>query len=748
MAKRHEIKFASYDRLFPNQDTLPKGGLGNLIALPLQLNARRNNNSVFIDEKFQPYDDQWSFLSSIRKLSESEIDLYISQLCSGSELGDLRQNEDEECKPWERSNTNYKLSKSDFPDTVYVTKVNMLYVSKNGFSHKALNIIKRLAAFRNPDFYKAQAMRLPTFDKPRIISLSYETPENLCLPRGCELDLINLFSAHKVDVKWVDKSYSGKQIDVEFNGQLRDEQEDAVGSMLQHDNGVLSATTAFGKTVIGAKIISVKKVNTLILVHTQQLLEQWKERLNQFLVINEELPSDEIKKRGRKKSRSIIGQLGGGKNNLSGIIDVAIMQSLVKGDEVKEFIRNYGMVIVDECHHVPAFSFEQILKNVAGKYVYGLTATPVRQDGHHPIIFMHCGPVRYKVDARKQAEKRPFEHYVIPRFTPFRKPVSQYEKEWSIGQIYAEISTSQIRNKLIIDDVIKSVNEGRNPIVLTERTAHVEVIANALKEVLPNVITLTGGMSAKERKAALERFSSIPAESNIVIVATGKFIGEGFDEPRLDTLFLAMPVAWKGTVQQYAGRLHRLYQNKSEVQIYDYVDVHVGVLERMYQKRLKGYASIGYSARGDSRPFESINTIFDNSNFLTVFSNDILSAKSDIVIVSPYVTKKRLSQMLSILMTGINNGAKLIVITRPETDYKERDRLTFEEMISSIKNIGASIIFKSNIHQKFAVIDQRIVWYGSINLLSFGNSEESIMRLDSLNIANELIGTLDEILNL
>ena len=747
MVKRHEIKFSSYDRLFPNQDTLPKGGLGNLIALPLQLNARRNNNSVFIDENLRPYEDQWSFLSTIRKLSESEIDLYISQLCSGSELGDLRQNEDEECKPWERSKTNYKLCKSDFPDTVYITKANMLYISKNSFSHKALNIIKRMAAFKNPDFYKAQAMRLPTFDKPRIISLSDETPEYLCLPRGCELDLINLFNVHKVDVKWIDKSYSGKQIDVEFNGQLRDEQEDSVNSMIQYNIGVLSATTAFGKTVIGAKIISVKKVNTLILVHTQQLLEQWKERLNQFLVIREALPSEEIKNRGRKKSRSIIGQIGGGKNNLSGIIDVAIMQSLVKGDEVKDFIRNYGMVIVDECHHVPAFSFEQILKNVDGKYVYGLTATPVRQDGHHPIIFMHCGPVRYRVDARKQAEKRPFEHYVIPRFTPFRKPIGQDEKEWSIGQIYAEISTSQIRNKLIVDDVIESANEGRNPIVLTERTAHVEVIASSLKEVLPNVITLTGGMSAKERRAALERLSSIPEESNFVIVATGKFVGEGFDEPRLDTLFLAMPVAWKGTVQQYAGRLHRLYQNKSEVQIYDYVDAHVGVLERMYQKRLKGYASIGYSAKGDSRSFGSINTIFDNSNFLTVFSNDITSAKSDIVIVSPYVTKKRLDQMLSIFMTGINNGAKLTIITLPETDYKERDRLTFEEMISSIKNTGASIIFKSNIHQKFAVIDQRIVWYGSINLLSFGNSEENIMRLDNLSIANELIGTLDEILN-
>jgi len=419
------------------------------------------------------------------------------------------------------------------------------------------------------------------------------------------------------------------------------------------------------------------------------------------------------------------------------------MQSVVKGDEVKDFVRNYGMVIVDECHHVPAYSFEQILKNVTARYVYGLTATPVRQDGHHPIIFMHCGPVRYKVDARKQAEKRPFGHYVIPRFTPFRKPVSQEEKEWSIGQIYTEISTSQIRNQLIIDDIVNSVKEGRNPLILTERTAHVEILANALKEILPNVIKLTGGMSAKERKASLETLSNIPTESNFVIVATGRFAGEGFDEPRLDTLFLAMPVAWKGTVQQYAGRLHRLHKNKNDVQIYDYVDVHVGVLERMYHKRLKGYASIGYSAKGDSKPFESMNAIFNNTNFLPVFSNDISSAKMEIVIVSPYLSKKRLSRMLNILVTGINNGAKLTVMTRPGTGYKEKESISLEKMVDSLKNIGANVIYKAKIHQKFAVIDQRIVWYGSINLLSFGSSEESMMRLDNLNVANELIGIVD-----
>lgn len=746
MSKRHEIKFSSYDRLFPNQDTLPKGGFGNLIALPLQSAARKNSNSVFIDENFQPYSDQWNFLSTIRRLDEEEIERYISQLGISNELGDLRQIENEEIKPWEKQRGDNHLSKNDIPNTIHITKANMLYVQKNGFSNKALNIIKRLAAFRNPDFYKSQAMRLPTFDKPRIISLSDETPDYLCLPRGCESDLVYLFNTMKANLEWADETFSGKSIKVQFNGQLRDEQVDAAVQILAHDNGVLSATTAFGKTVIGAKLISERKINTLVLVHTQQLLDQWKERLNQFLTIDEELPADPVKRRGRKKVRSIIGQLGGGKKNLSGIIDIAVMQSLVKGDEVKDVVRDYGMVIVDECHHVPAFSFEHILKNVSAKYVYGLTATPVRQDGHHPIIFMHCGPIRYKVDAKEQAEKRPFEHYIIPRFTPFRKPVSQDEKDWSIGEIYSQISTSQMRNQLIIDDVIKCVHEGRNPIILTERTAHVELIARELSKTIPNVIELTGGMAAKERKTKLIRLSSIPPDENIVIVATGRFVGEGFDEPRLDTLFLAMPVAWKGTVQQYAGRLHRLYQNKSEVQIYDYVDVHVGVLERMYHKRIKGYASIGYSAKSDSRPFEATNAIFDNHNFMTVFRNDISSAKSEMVVVSPYMTKKRLSQMLNILSSGINNGAKLTIITRPEEDYKEKDRPSVSDMVNSIRLTGANLIFKSNIHQKFAVIDQRIVWYGSINFLSFGSYEESIMRLDSINIANELIGTVEEML--
>lgn len=743
MEKRHEIKFKSYDRLFPNQDTMPKGGMGNLIALPMQKRARENNNSVFIDEDLKPYEDQWSFLSNISKIKKSEIESYTLELVSGYELGTLKVCDDDDIKPWERSKNDSIFDSSDFPHTAYITEANMIYIEKEGFSNKALNSIKRMAAFKNPEFYKAQAMRLPTFNKPRVISLSDETEKYLCLPRGCENDIYKFLIDNKVYVSMKDKRNIGKAINVNFNGELRNEQTLAAESMLKYDNGVLSATTAFGKTVIGAKLIGTRKVNTLVIVHTQQLLKQWKERLTQFLEINEELRVDDTKKKGRKKKVSVIGQIGSGKNSLSGIIDIATMQSLIREGEVKELVRGYGMIIVDECHHVSAFSLEQILRNIPAKYVYGLTATPMRKDGHHPIIFMQCGPIRYRVDPLKQAQKHPFEHYVIPRFTAFRKPVFQDEKQWSITDIYTQIATSEIRNKLIVNDVIDCVKEGRNPIILTERTEHVKKLASDLKESIDIVIVLTGGMSEKKKKEQMQKLQDLPKGKSSVIVATGKFVGEGFDEPRLDTLFLAMPISWKGTLQQYAGRLHRLYENKNEVQIYDYVDIHVGVLERMYQKRLKGYASIGYLAKSDSKSFDSINSVYDNTNFLPVFSNDILCAKREIVIVSPFISKRRLTQMLELLENAIKKGICVKIITRPPADFKEEDRNNIKEMQEYIENLNIGIMLKSNIHQKFAIMDEKIVWYGSINLLSYGSAEESIMRLESINIANELLGTCE-----
>ena len=503
--------------MIPAQDTLPKGGFGNLIALPLQKVPRDEGNSVFLDEKFNVYSDQWNCLYNIKKYTLGEIESFIREMSPSGELGSLRRDSEDE-EPWERKKPELKLTKFDFPDTVKVVRANILYIEKSGISSPALNMLKRLAAFHNPDFYKTQAMRLSTFNKPRIISCSDETGQYLCLPRGLEDEVCELLRDNGVQIQLSDKTNEGRKIDVTFNGELRGEQQQASNALLSYNNGILSATTAFGKTVIGAHLIASRKVNTLILVHRTNLLSQWIERLNQFLVVNEE-PIAELTPTGRKRKKSIIGQIGGGKNNPSGIIDVAVMQSLVSGTEVKELVKDYGMVIVDECHHVSAFSFEQILKNVNAKYVYGLTATPARKDGHHPIIYMHCGKIRYRVDAKKQAEARPFEHFIIPRFTRFRKPAHRDEKKWRITDIYNDIQNSEIRNDLIIQDVLSAVEQGRNPLILTERTGHVKYLAEMLSPRIKNVIALTGGSTQKKSRELLQSVADIPAAEPFALVA-------------------------------------------------------------------------------------------------------------------------------------------------------------------------------------------------------------------------------------
>jgi len=651
----------------------------------------------------------------------------------------LQKDEDDTPKPWETVKVH--LSKEDYPPDTEIVRGSMLYISKSGFSERALNQIKRLAAFKNPEFYKAQAMRMPTYDKPRVISCSEEIAEYICLPRGCEEVLDKMLKDAEVSINWIDKTNQGRIINVEFNGCLREEQQIAAREMLRHTNGVLSGTTAFGKTVVAINLIAERQTNTLILVDKVSLALQWKERLEEFLIINEVITEGDTKKRKRKDQLSIIGQLGGGKDSLAGIVDIAVMQSLYRQGEVKECVKNYGMVIVDECHHVSAVSFEQVLKQISAKYVYGLTATPIRKDGHHPIIFMQCGPIRYRDDALKQAAKRPFEHYIVPRFTSFRVPLDKLEKEITIQELYSEIVVNEMRNQQIIEDVIKCHENGRNCLVLTERTAHVEWIAKELSKTFPDVISLTGGMGAKAAKEMRERIAN-QVDNPLILVATGKYIGEGFDEPRLDTLFLAMPISWKGTLQQYAGRLHRLCEGKSEVQIYDYVDFNVRMLDKMYHKRLSGYVSIGYKAKGETLGPDAIDIIFNKQSFMPVYSNDLISAEREIIIVSPFITKKGVLHMMEYLRAALEKKVKVVVVTRPKEDFKGKNPAGLVEALELLKEEKISLVLRSNIHQKFAVMDQKLVWYGSINLLSFGSSEESIMRLESPNVAHELIKSI------
>ena len=426
-------------------------------------------------------------------------------------------------------------------------------------------------------------MRLPTYDKPRLICCAENYPQHLALPRGCLTDLLDLLQSLHIQPRIIDERVSGQPILVAFRGTLKPEQKKTIDHLLAHDTGVLAATTAFGKTVAAIYMIAQRAVNTLILVHRRHLLDQWLERLNAFLV------GDGLS----------IGRFGDGKRAPSGVIDVALIQSLHRKSVVDDRVAGYGQIIVDECHHLSAVSFENVARHCKAKYVLGLSATVIRKDGHHPIIFMQCGPVRYRDDARKQAENRPFTHRVIPRMTGFRMPdASDSDKPITITDIYAALIADIKRNDLIFDDVLKALEQKRSPVVITERKEHLHHLADRLSRFARNVIVMKGGEGARQRKAIAEKIAGIPDGEERLIIATGRYLGEGFDDPRLDTLFLTLPISWKGTLAQYAGRLHRLHDGKTEVIVYDYVDEEAPMTMRMFQRRLRGYRALGYRVEG------------------------------------------------------------------------------------------------------------------------------------------------------
>lgn len=454
---------------------------------------------------------------------------------------------------------------------------DMVYVEKKDLQPAVINRIFRLAAFQNPDFYKTQAMRLSTFGKPRVISCAEDFPTHIGLPRGCLQAVIDFMKHHSINPVIVDERFQGDVIRVNFNGNLTMLQDTAARAILAHDTGILAAATAFGKTVVAAAIIAKRKTNTLILVNRRELMEQWKERLHTFLDIN----------------KASIGTIGGGKEKRTGQIDIAVIQSLNQKGSIKEYIKEYGQIVVDECHHVSAYSFEQVLKKAKAKYVFGLTATPARQDGHHPIVHMQCGPIRMRVDAKSQALTRNMQLQVIPRYTPFRLPSTNTNP--GIQEVYQFLVDDEQRNEMIFDDLLKCLEQGRSPILLAERTAHVEYFEKRLQHFAKNVIVLRGGMGKRQREAIREKLAAIGENEERVLIATGKLIGEGFDDARLDTLFLVHPISWKGTLQQYAGRLHRVHLTKTNVQVYDYIDLQVPVLMSMFKKRVKGYKMMGYT---------------------------------------------------------------------------------------------------------------------------------------------------------
>lgn len=731
MTHNGQMSFNSYDRFFPNQDYLPEGGFGNLVALPLQGQARRKENSVFVDNDFLVYKDQWAFLYNLKKIQESTIDQLL-RLHSQEELGKLSMSS--ESKPWVTP-LPQNITQEDFHAKVEIIKADKLYIPLKAVSAKVLNHLKRIAAFKNPEFYSKQALRLSTYAIPRIISCFDITNEYLAMPRGCEDATLSFLNDNAVTYTITDKTDHGNKISVSFQGEEREEQLEAINALLPYTNGILHATTAFGKTVTAAAIIARKKVNTLILVHSKALLKQWHDRLTEFLNIDY-LKHEEKNKRGRRKVFSPIGCFDSSGNTLHGIIDIALIQSCLDEDGVRPFVQDYGMVIVDECHHVSSITFEQVLMSIKAHTIYGLTATPIRKDGHQPIIFMQCGPIRFSTDVKSQMAKQSFDRFLIPRFTSYN---SILEDRLSIATLYKYLSEDEIRNNLIVEDICKAVNTGRTPIILTNRTAHVSVLAEKLKATIKNVISLTGAGTTREKREAMQRLQTIPDSEQLVIVATGKYVGEGFDYPRLDTLFLALPISWKGLLTQYAGRLHREYEGKKDVRIYDYIDIHEPICDSMYRKRLKGYAAIGYKTINTAQPtlFDHINDIsssiaenqiFNGSTFYRPYTLDLTKAKRSIVISSPKLYRTEQNPLVTLLKELAQQGIEILITTVAEN-----------EQTAFIQSKGLSVKVKPKLSLYTTIIDKEVVWYGSINTLGYASKDDNMIKVTDIHLANELI---------
>lgn len=739
----NQKNFKSYDRMLPAQDHMPEGGLGNLIAVPLQGQALKKGNSAFIDEKWNAYPNQWNVLKETSKISKAYIVEKVNEWTTDGLLGvlaedmsgNVEKSENEESKPWEKKKQ--RLEISDIDGILKITLANQIYIDIENVKPRLQNQIRRLAAFSNPEFYKNQAMGFSTQGTARIISCSQDVDHYVCIPRGCEERLIERLTDSGVPFKKEDCRKAGRSISVSFVGELYPEQKKAADKMLNYDTGILGAATAFGKTAVGAYLVSARKVNTLILVHNTEIMKNWVEDFEKFLDIDEELPEYKTATGRIKKRKSVIGRMYAGHNSVTGIIDVVMISSLGKKGEINQLVKDYGLVIMDECHHGASQTAEEVLNEVNAKYVYGLTATPKRDDGQEQKVFMQFGPIRYRYTAKDKAKEQGIEHFVYPRFT---RLVHAEGETLKINKAYQMVRESDIRNNQIISDVEDCLENGRTPLVLTKFKDHAAYLYDKLSGKANHIFLLQGGKSAKERDLIRKQMKEVPENETIVLVAIGQYIGEGFNYPRLDTMMLTTPIAWQGNVEQYAGRLHRDFEGKQDVIIYDYVDSHIRVLERMYHKRLRAYKKIGYEiclALKDKK--QIANAIYDNESYAAIYEKDLLEANNNIIISSPGINEKKVKRIISLIRKRQESGVAVSVITLKPESYPENRVEKTRQLINQLIAVGIKVRQEPIMHEHYAIIDEEIVWYGSMNLLSGEKEDDNLMRVVSKEIVLELM---------
>lgn len=737
--------FLYYDRMMPMQDFLPEGKLGNLIALPLQGRALRKGNSAFVDEKWAPYSDQWAKLFATKRLSKIEIDDFIKAWCPENDTMGMFQSDNVD-EPEEESPllfgkspkaSPFNFKSSDATSPVQIILADGIYIDKRDVKPRLQNAIRRLAAYSNQQFYQNLALGFSNNKTPRIVYDGYDEGNHIVIPRGCFDELKSHLYEAEIPCRIIDKRQSGRAINVSFNGTLYQEQSVAAERLSAHDIGILAAATAFGKTVIGAYLIARRKVNTLVLVNSAEIMNNWVQDLDRFLTIQEELPTYTTPKGRIKRRDSVIGTFSSQKKAATGIIDIAMIGSLGKEDNINPMVRDYGMVIVDECHHAAATTFENVLRASAAKYVYGMSATVKRGDKQERRLFMQLGPIRHRYTTKERAQKQGIGHFIYPRFTRLA------DLSPSDGRMMHELNQliiqSEIRTHQIVADAVDCIRKGRTPVVMTKSRIHAEMLYSQLKESADHVFLLLGGKSQKARAELREQMAIVPRSDSLLVVATGQYIGEGFNYPRLDTMLLAMPISFEGNVEQYAGRLNRDYEGKKDVIIYDYIDQYVPMLERMYHRRLRTYKKIGFEVCTEVLDKQNItNSIFGSDNYREPFEKDILSAAKSIVISSPFLGSKSTNWLIDQVDNLQMRGVRIYVISLSPDHYPGDGREHHMELLQSLRGSGVQILTHPRCYERFAVIDQSIVWYGSMNLLSNAREDDNLMRITSPSIAQEL----------